>query len=437
MPKYLFVTGKLASRALQKDLADIHHEWDYQISVLNITVAALMNVDFIARHLEAEGVDLIVIPGLCQGDLTVLEEKFHVKAVRGPKDLKDLPAFFGRPKPSLSVIQPKTKILAEIVDAPLLTPDQILQRAAYFCREGVDIIDLGCSVGHDFPHLPRVIRALKGEGYQVSIDSLSPKEILKASDAGVDYVLSVNSSNLEVIQHLNCQVVVIPDPGQGIDSLYRNIETLEAAGVEYIIDPILEPISFGFVESICRFQKVRRRYPEKPMLMGIGNVTELTDADSTGLNALLLGIATELEIDYVLTTEACARTRGAVREAVLAARLMHYARDNSLLPKNIAEDLITVKDPRVANYSKEELLEIQMSVRDKNYRIFTDGEQIHVFNSKVFISGVDIQNIFNQLQVQDPGHAFYLGKELMKARIALHLGKKYIQEGELRWGYLK
>ena len=37
--------------------------------------------------------------------------------------------------------------------------------------------------------------------------------------------------------------------------------------------------------SLERYAEVRRRYPDAEMLMGIGNLTELTAADSTGVNA--------------------------------------------------------------------------------------------------------------------------------------------------------
>jgi len=59
-----------------------------------------------------------------------------------------------------------------------------------------------------------------------------------------------------------------------------------------------------------------------------------------------------------------------------------------------------------------------------------------VFNDRLFVSGTDIQALFEQLGVEDPAHAFYLGKELMKARLAHLLGKTYVQEQLLRWGYL-
>ena len=52
------------------------------------------------------------------------------------------------------------------------------------------------------------------------------------------------------------------------------------------------------------------------------------------------------------------------------------------------------------------------------------------------MSGTDVSEIFAQLGVEEVTHAFYLGKELMKARLAVTLGKTYRQEGELSWGYL-
>ena len=75
-------------------------------------------------------------------------------------------------------------------------------------------------------------------------------------------------------------------------------------------------------------------------------------------------------------------------------------------------------------------------MRDPNFRIFTDRSTITVFNNQVFIRGTDIQEIFSQLGVDEATHAFYLGRELMKAKLAITLGKTYRQEGALNWGYL-
>ena len=48
--------------------------------------------------------------------------------------------------------------------------------------------------------------------------------------------------------------------------------------------------------SLERYAETRRRYPDAEMLMGIGNLTELTAADSTGVNAMLIAVCQELGI---------------------------------------------------------------------------------------------------------------------------------------------
>jgi dihydropteroate synthase-like protein len=214
------------------------------------------------------------------------------------------------------------------------------------------------------------------------------------------------------------------------------MDLLESWGVRFIADPVLEPIGFGAAESLHRYYEVRRRYPEAEILMGIANLTELTEADTTGVTALLLGYCQELGIRHVLTTEEIPWARGATREADIARRLMHYAVTKKSLPKHVDSRLLTVKDPSVSVYSEAELRQMQAQISDLDYRIFTDRDRIHVFNAERFVSGTDITEIFAQLDVEEATHAFYLGKELLKASLALQLGKTYRQEAVLSWGYL-
>ena len=203
-----------------------------------------------------------------------------------------------------------------------------------------------------------------------------------------------------------------------------------------IPDPIIEPIGFGFMASLERYADVHRRHPGAGQMMGVGNITELTAADTTGVNALLLAIAEEVGVRAVLTTEVIPWARGAVREIDVARRLMHYAVQQKRVPKGIDDRLVTVKDPEVLAYSEAELRELHAAVTDPNFRIFADGEAITVFNNELFVRGTDIQEIFGRLGVDEATHAFYLGRELMKAKLALTLGKTYRQEGALAWGYL-
>jgi dihydropteroate synthase-like protein len=436
MPRYLFVTGRLAAQSLHdclKGIADL----DFTLRVLPISVAALMDAKFVMKHLvDAAGCEKVMVPGLCGGDLQMIADKIGVDVIRGPKSLKGIPAFFGATHALEGYGEHHTKILAEIVDAHTMSSGEILERAEYFRASGADIIDLGCPVDGSFPEIENVVKMLKRNGYLVSVDSFDPEIILQADRAGADFVLSVNSQNIEVAPRLRSKVVVIPDFNGGLDSLEHNIARLEEFHVPFIIDPVLKPISFGFTESVDHFIQMRRRHPKAEMLMGLGNITELIDADSTGVNALMVGIITELQIDYVLTTEVISWTRGAVREIDVARQLMYYAHKNRLLPKHLDDALITVKDPPFEIFTENELREMQKKVKDRHYRIFVDGEFIYVFNHKVFIKETNITAIFERLGVRTISHAFYLGKELQKASLAVKLGKKYVQEEELRWGYL-
>ncbi|HYF39341.1 MAG TPA: hypothetical protein VD930_06630, partial [Gemmatimonadales bacterium] len=366
-------------------------------------------------------------------------EQFGVRVEKGPKDLRELPRYFGQNSATLDYGRYAIEILAEINNAPRLSLEELSSAAEYFRSSGADIIDVGCTPGVPYPELGTAVRTLRAAGMRVSIDSFDPVEIQTAVEAGAELVLSVNRSNLEVARELggsSTRVVVIPDFGEGLESLGPSIEALARWNVGYLIDPVIEPIGFGFMASLERYAEIHRRYPDSAQLMGVGNITELTSADSTGINAVLLAICEEVGVRAVLTTEVIPWARGAVREIDVARRLMHYAVANRTVPKAVDDRLVTVKDPAILEYAETELRELHAAVRDPNFRIFTDRETITVFNNEVFVRGTDIQAIFAQLGVDEPTHAFYLGRELGKAKLAITLGKTYRQEGALNWGYL-
>jgi len=322
---------------------------------------------------------------------------------------------------------------------PRLTREETRHAAEYFRESGADIIDIGCTPGLAFPALGDVVRELVSLGMRVSVDSFDAGEIRAAVAAGAELVLSVNGSNVGVapdIAAAGARAVVVPDAGASFDSVDATIRVLESHGVRYLIDPVLEPIGFGFMASLERYGEARRRYPDAELMMGIGNLTELTAADSTGVNALLIAICQELGIRTVLTTEVIPWARGAVREIGIARELMHYAVATRAVPKHVDDRLLTIKDPVLLEYSQDELHDLQRRITDPNFRIFTDRDVITVLNRDHFVRGTDIQEIFAQLGVTEATHAFYLGKELARAKLAITLGKTYRQEGSLTWGYL-
>jgi dihydropteroate synthase-like protein len=438
--RVLFVTGKLAEPGLRRVLADMAPPFAQEVAALKITVAALMTTPWIASHLDVPpGTDLVMIPGLCEGDAGAIGEKFGVPVEKGPKDLRDIPRHFGRAAAAPDYGAWDIEIVAEINNAPKLSRQEIRDAAGYFRASGADVIDIGCTPGLAFPALGDVVRELVDAGLRVSVDTFDCDEIRTAVAAGAELVLSVNRSNLPVVADLagtRARVVAIPDLGGSLETLEHTLAELERRRVPYLIDPILEPVGFGFMASLERYAEVRRRYPAAEMMMGIGNLTELTAADSTGVNAVLTAVCQELGVRTVLTTEVIPWARGAVRELDVARRLMHHAVSGRTIPKGVDDRLVTVKDPEVLTYTEAELRALQAALTDPNYRIFADRDAITVLNSDVFVRGTDIKKIFDQLDVDDPDHAFYLGKELARASLALALGKTYRQEGSLSWGYL-
>jgi len=440
--RVLFVTGRLAEPALRRTLAEMAPAFAYDVAVMKITVAALMTTPWIARFLVVPvGTDLVLIPGLCEGDPGVIAARAGggVRVEKGPKDLHQIPEYFGRGAAARDYGAYGIEIVAEVNNAPRLEREAVRREADHYRASGADVIDIGCTPGREFPGLADTVRELVDAGMRVSVDSFDAGEIRTAVAAGAELVLSVNRSNLDVARDFTgtaTRVVVIPDFGEGLETLEPSIAALERWGVSYLIDPVIEPIGFGFFASLERFAEVRRRHPTAPLLMGIGNITELTAADTTGVNAVLIAICEELGVRAVLTTEVISWARGVVREVDIARRLMHHAVARQTLPKGVDDRLLTLKDPTIRVYPEAELRELQARVTDPNFRIFADRDVITVFNDEIFVRGTDIHEIFAQLGVDEATHAFYLGRELMKARLAVTLGKNYRQEGALEWGYL-
>ena len=254
--------------------------------------------------------------------------------------------------------------------------------------------------------------------------------------AGADLVLSVNASNRDAAPDWGAEVVAIPDVVGTLDGLDRTVDFLEARGVPYRLDPILEPIGFGFAASLARYAEARRRWPGAPMLMGIGNLTELTEVDSAGVNALLIGFCQELEVRSVLTTAVINWARSSVSEVDVARRLAYHAVTRKTLPKHLDPRLVLLRDPKVPRFGPEALAELAARVKDPNWRIYAEDGRIIAFNNAHFLTGTDPTLVFDQMGVTDPSHAFYLGLELMKAKTALTLDKAYRQDNALDWGFL-
>ncbi|MEO5861978.1 MAG: DUF6513 domain-containing protein [Burkholderiales bacterium] len=433
----LFLTGKLAEKSLRRTLESIEPSpFTYQVFNIGINVAGLMTADLIKRRVTDAGkAARIVVPGRCCGDLQALTQHYGIAVERGPEELKDLPEFFGKKKQHRNLSQYDVKIFAEIVDAPQLDIAGILQRAARYKRDGADVIDIGCLPDTPFPHMEDAIRALKEVSYRVSVDSVDPQELLRGGKAGADYLLSLNQETLWVADEVESIPVLIPNQPADLESLFRAMDELEKKQKPYIADAILDPIHFGFTRSIVRYHALRARYPQAEIMMGVGNLTELTDADTSGVNAVLMGIISELGIGSILTTEVSPHARRAVREADAARRIMYAAREDTSLPKDYSAALLIAHDRKPFPDTEAEIRDLAAAIKDPSFRVQVSEAGIHIYNRDGFHTAEDPFALFPDLKLeQDGSHAFYLGVELARAQIAWQLGKRYTQDQELNWG---
>ncbi|MFK7820318.1 MAG: DUF6513 domain-containing protein [Planctomycetaceae bacterium] len=442
--RILFVTGRLAEPALRRVLESVQEsdqKRDFEVEVLSISVAALMHVDWVRQKLsQPRGFDRVILPGWCQGELSKLSERFGLPFERGPKDLFDLPDFLSGKKkepPDLSCYD--IRIVAEINHAPRMADTAILDLARRYKADGADTIDVGCIPGESWSRIGDVVKQLKDEGLHISVDSFDRTEVEAAVNAGASLVFSANGTNVDWLSQQGVEVIAIPDDIRNIDTLEPTIRRLDDQECPYRIDPILEPIGFGFAESLSRYYAARNRWPDAEMLMGIGNVTELTEVDTAGVNMLLAAICQELNVFSVLTTEVINWARSAVREFDFARRLIRHSISSNVLPKHLDSSLVMLRDPKINSLGDAGLSQLAGQLKDPGFRIFVEGNEIHLMNREGYWRGTDAFELFDEA-VQacdiDAAHAFYLGYEMAKAVTALTLGKQYNQDRALNWGLL-
>ena len=363
------------------------------------------------------------------------------------------------------------RVIAEIVNAPTLELSDVTRRARYYEAEGADIIDIGMLAGDPRPEtVVGIVDAVKSAvRLPVSIDTLDPDEIKAAVEAGVDLVLSVDKGNIEeVAPHVrDVPVVVLPSnmsegflPRTAEERFIALVETMNLAidmGVDKIIaDPVLEPaVNPGLLESLRAYQLFRLANEDIPVLFGLGNATELIDADSTGVNGLLTALACEVGADLLFVPEFSSKARGSVREVVTASRMMFLASRRGTPPKDLGVDLLRLKEKRWKEkpYDRavEKVAEVLEARGDDELALDEEGWFVIRVDREaglvaathyrdrdepdLVVKGVTAREIYQTILrkglVGRYDHAAYLGKELTKAEIALKLGRSYVQDDVL------
>ncbi len=486
----LVVTGKLAENTVKKS---VHDEAD--VLVLDIEVAAFVTPALLRRSLQGKKYDLVLIPGLASGDFSGLEKELNTQIRLGPKHAVDLDFVlsfgdaiaFSRKIPACELllekrrstafektieieersISPLTlkgvklggnsrmKVMAEIVDAGHLTRNELINKISYFVEHGADIIDLGISLDTATDKVRAAVETAKSvTNIPLSIDTLDPTLINAALDAGIDIVLSLNSENISEVKDniiLNsAAAVIIPDCVDDLESLFKNIEYAQNSGIKNIIaDPVLEPAGHGLVESIDRYYEFRKRDRETPLFFGVGNVTELIDADSIGVNAMLSGVAMELGASILFTPEFSSKAHDSVSELKTASMMMMLARERGSAPKDLGIDMLAIKEKRRREFGllPENAIEAEgngkwhldpagcfkVGITEDEY---SNGKvhpgKIIVKHNDSSIAGTTAKEVLDTIirfgLVSRLDHAGYLGRELMKAELALKFKRSYSQD---------
>ena len=170
------------------------------------------------------------------------------------------------------------------------------------------------------------------------------------------------------------------------------------------------------------------------MLMGTGNVTELTDADTAGMNALLIGIATELNINNVLVVQVSDHAMKVVEETDLARKIMFQSKKDNSLPVGYDSGLISLHEKKPFD-AENEIKETSKMIKDSNFRIQVSDKGVHLYNRDGHYIEQDPFAFFPKIKLEEDGRlAFYIGVETARAQTAWELGKKYVQDEELNWG---
>jgi dihydropteroate synthase-like protein len=516
--KVLLVTGVLAQEMVKRYAAESKVETE--IFTIETPVAAFLTPQTIAEKLKNEktkGFDLILVPGLVRGNTCVISDSVKVPTFKGPRYAADLPTvleslsevYLSTTEPACDLLKERLlqnalkefsaveqnrdsllkkpgnmliknlaigkdfpmRIMGEIVDAASMEDKKIQWIAKKYVQMGADIIDLGMIAGENRPaDAKRIMEAAKkAVKVPLSIDSLNPNEIEAAISGGADMVLSADAGNIENIAKFaqNIAVVIIPtnqregyfpkDASERVRLLEQIIENARKLGLRNIIgDLILDPTNI--LESFIVFQEFGKRNPNIPLFVGSSNVTELIDADSIGVNAIITRLCSEVNANVLLATENSDKTKGTIKEEAIAAKMMFLAKKRHSVPKDLGISLLVLKDKRNREESYNQKVEenIRVIFEAKNleqvipdekgsFKIQIDRTEeiivalhcplVEMDKPTCIIKGKTADGIIAKILelglISRIDHAGYIGRELAKAEIALLIGKEYIQDKKM------
>ena len=513
--KVLLVTGLMAKENVVRCTKESNVQT--KVIAIKVPVAAFLTSKQIIEAVKSENLkqyDLVLIPGLIRGDAKAISNAIGVPTFKGPMYYADLPTVLDSlgeielstiipadellreklgAKAFAEIVRVETnrdallkkpgnilvgnlpvgrdfpmRVLGEIVDAALLSDEEIGCLARRYVANGADLIDLGMVAGESRPEDSRrvITAAKKAVKVPVSIDSIDPNEIVGAVSAGVDLILSLDEGNIKAVAPLpsNIAVVIIPtNQREGyfpkktekrVQFLERIIAEARSLGIEKILgDLILDPLDV--TGSFFAYNQFAKRNPAVPIFVGVSNVTELIDADSVGVNALLARLSSEIGAGMLLATQKSDKAQGTIKEEAIAARMMFLANKRGSFPKDLGIDLLVLKNKHnheetwTSAFEKTDHVLVASDAKKPTdfdlqggFRVFVDRQDQDIMvthfaspvseKTDLAVKGKTAEVIYRKIialgLVSSLDHAAYLGGELAKAEIALRTGKEYIQD---------
>jgi len=363
-------------------------------------------------------------------------------------------------------------IIAEIVNCTEKSDEDILKKVSHYINSGADIIDIGCVTNKPYPErIKEIIKLIRSKhDILISIDSMTPEEIIAAVEEQIDLILSLDLGNYNELFDIpkNIPIVILPtnikqayfpkEPETRIKNLFKLTKELQSKGFQKLIaDPLLEtPINPGICNSLETYFLYKKKITENeykayelPLFFGISNVVELMDIDSIGINGLLASIAIELDMGILFTVEHSTKLIGGVRELKESVKLNYLAKYKNTPPINQGIQVFKAKAKTNQKMPPiEEENAIFMNKLIPEYVPDTKGYfriYINHYTSKIYVlfysNDEELMKTFIgenaealckkiiQLNLTDNiFHLNYLGRELKKAEINLNLGKPYIQD---------
>ncbi len=469
MMRILLPTGRITRDMVQEAAAP------YEATVVETGELASFLTPVMLRDLiKAGSYDMVITSGMCTASFQQVEEETGIPIFRGPRHAADLPMVLrligtiplSREIPADDLItdirhreatekltqleeraepaflirgvkiggNSRMKVLAEIMDAHR-HPD-IREAVCSFFEKGADIVDLGFGFDATVEDVTRVFTEVADLPGPLAVDTQNP-DLIRAALPRADLILSLHGGNIAdagpAVRESGSAAVIVPEGG----TLEEVREMANRYGVNRLIaDPLLQPAGSGLTHSLSQFTDTGC-----PLFFGAGNVTELIDADSIGVNALLAAMAHEVHAAIIFCSEHSDKTKGAVTEMKRATEMMALTGERPY-PKDLGMDLLCIKEKRrrrepPLEYTRlidAEIMpdEIMYDPRG-NFRIGIEGEWIIAVRNGTAIRGRRWQDVLYTLLREDTisllDHAGYLGRELYKAELAIRFGRSFEQDG--------